>query len=49
MRQECLNENWFLSLEDAREKVEPGGRATAHTAPGNLTPAEFARQVVAAG
>ena len=21
-RQECLNENWFLSLEDAEEKVE---------------------------
>ena len=21
-RQECLNESWFLSLEDAREKVE---------------------------
>lgn len=22
LRQECFNENWFLSLEDAREKVE---------------------------
>jgi putative transposase len=22
LREECLNENWFLSLEDAREKVE---------------------------
>ena len=22
LRQECLNENWFLSLEDASEKVE---------------------------
>ena len=22
VRQECLNENWFLSLEDARQKVE---------------------------
>ena len=21
-RQECLNENWFLSMEDAAEKVE---------------------------
>ena len=21
-RQECLNENWFLSLEDTREKIE---------------------------
>ncbi|EIY5162694.1 transposase [Klebsiella variicola] len=22
MRQECLNENWFMSLEDARCKIE---------------------------
>ncbi len=22
LRQECLNENWFLSLSDAREKIE---------------------------
>ena len=22
LRQECLNESWFLSLEDAREKIE---------------------------
>ena len=22
VKQECLNENWFLSLDDAREKVE---------------------------
>jgi transposase InsO family protein len=22
LRQECLNENWFLSVEDARQKVE---------------------------
>jgi putative transposase len=21
-RQECLNEHWFLSLDDARDKVE---------------------------
>jgi putative transposase len=21
-RQECLNENWFLSLEGAREKID---------------------------
>ena len=45
-RQECLNENWFLSLEDAVEKVElwrnhyNGERA--HSARGNLSPREFA-------
>ena len=45
-RQECLNENWFLSLEDAREKVETwrnhynGERP--HSALGNLSPREFA-------
>lgn len=44
-RQECLNENWFLSLKDAREKVESwrnnynGERA--HSALGNLSPREF--------
>ena len=45
-RQECLNENWFLSLEDAEEKVESwrsyynGERP--HSALGNLSPREFA-------
>ncbi len=45
-RQEYLNENWFLSLEDAREKVESwrnhynGERP--HSALGNLSPREFA-------
>ncbi len=45
-RQECLNENWFLSLEDAQEKVETwrlhynGERP--HGALGNLTPMEYA-------
>ena len=23
-RQECLNEHWFLSLEDAQEKIDTG-------------------------
>ena len=49
LRQECLNENWFLSLEDAQEKVEawrlhyngerPHGRL------GNLTPLEYIHSV----
>ena len=45
-RQECLNENWLLSLEDAEEKVESwrnhynGERP--HSALRNLSPREFA-------
>ena len=45
-RQECLNENWFLSLADAEEKVERwrnhynGERP--HSALGNLSPREVA-------
>ena len=46
VREECLNENWFLSLEDAREKIGAwrwdynGGRP--HGALGNLAPEAFA-------
>ena len=45
-RDECLNENWFLSLEDADEKVESWRRyyngERPHSALGNLSPREFA-------
>ena len=45
-RQECLNENWFLSLSDAEEKVETWRRhyngERPHSALGNLSPREFA-------
>ena len=45
-RQECLNESWFLSLEDAREKVETWRQhyntERSHGALGNLAPVEFA-------
>ena len=45
-RQECLNENWFLSPEDAAEKVESWRRhynvERSHSALGNLFPREFA-------
>ena len=45
-RQECLNENWFLSLEDAEEKVESWRRyyngERPHSALGNLSPRGFA-------
>ena len=45
-RQECLNENWFLFLEDAAEKVESWRRhyngERPHSALGNLSQREFA-------
>jgi putative transposase len=44
-RQECLNQHWFLSLEDARIKIEAWRREynshRPHSALGNLTPEEF--------
>jgi putative transposase len=47
LREECLNENWFLSLEDARDKVgtwrEEYNRLRPHSALGNLSPEEFTR------
>ncbi len=46
LREECLNESWFLSLEDARDKVESWreeyNRCRPHGALGNLSPVEFA-------
>jgi putative transposase len=45
-RAECLNENWFLSLEDAREKVqawkEEYNKCRPHRALGSIPPLEFA-------
>jgi len=45
-RQECLNESWFLSLEDARDKVESWrmhyNTDRPHSSLNNLAPAEFA-------
>lgn len=43
-RDECLNVNWFLSLEDAKEKItafkKEYNHFQPHSALGNLTPAE---------
>jgi putative transposase len=51
LRQECLNQHWFLSLSDAREKVEVWRRGynetRAHDSLGWATPAECARQCLA--
>ena len=46
MRDECLNEHWFLSLGEARETIEAWRRdyneVRPHSALGNRTPQEFA-------
>jgi putative transposase len=45
LRQECLDENWFTSMEDAREKIEAWrvdyNEHRPHTALGNQTPREY--------
>ena len=46
LRDECLNANWFLSLDDARSTIEAWRRdyneVRPHTSLGWMTPAEFA-------
>ena len=46
---ECLNMNWFMSPEDAREKIERWRRDynefRPHSATSYLTPAEFALKI----
>ena len=48
LRQECLNANWFLSLEDAKTKIEAWRKDYNENRPysslGWITPAEFARR-----
>jgi putative transposase len=47
-RDECLNENWFLSLNDAKTKIEAYrvdyNEVRPHSSLDNLTPIEFASQ-----
>ena len=49
LRQERLNDNWFLSPEDAAEKVKSqrthANGERPHSALGNLSPREFAALV----
>jgi len=44
-RQECLNENWFLSVADAQEKIEQWrcdyNHVRSHSSLGNRTPNEY--------
>lgn len=45
LRQECLNQNWFLSLADARETIENWrhdyNEYRPHSSLGQQTPSEF--------
>src|SRR5262249_58246234 len=49
MRDECLNENWFISLDDARDKIEDWrvdyNEVRPHSSLGNITPKEYSTQV----
>jgi putative transposase len=44
-RDECLNENWFTSLQDAKEKIgewrKDYNRYRPHSSLGNKSPEEF--------
>jgi putative transposase len=48
LREKCLNAHWFLFLGDARGKFEAWrvfyNESRLHSAPGDRTPFEFARQ-----
>jgi putative transposase len=52
LRQECLNASWFLSMPDARQKIETWrtdyNETRPHSALGNLTPSAFAAQLKSA-
>lgn len=45
LRDECLNEQWFINIFDAKKKIEEWrtyfNHVRPHSALGNLTPAEF--------
>ena len=51
LRDECLNAHWFLSLADARTKIEAWRRdyneSRPHTSLGWLTPVEYAAATAA--
>ncbi len=51
LRDECLNENWFESLAEAREVVEAWrvdyNRTRPHSSLGYRTPEEFAAEQIA--
>ena len=47
-RDECLNESWFISLDDAKKVIEEWridyNKERPHSSLGNMTPEEFARK-----
>lgn len=49
LRQECLNASWFMSMDDARMRIEEWrcdyNQNRPHSALAGLTPAEFAEQL----
>ncbi len=49
LRQECLNESWFLSLDDAWQKIEAWrqhyNKNRPHGALGNVSPLEYASAI----
>ena len=51
LRDECLNVHWFMSLEDARQKIETWrqdyNNFRPHSALSDTAPALFARQFTA--
>ncbi len=53
LRQECLNENWFMSLDDARCKIEAWrvfyNQSRPHSSLGWQTPEEYARKSAGSG
>jgi putative transposase len=52
-RAECLNENWFLSLDEAHAKIEQWrgdyNRHRPQSSLGNLAPMEFVESCIASG
>jgi len=50
LRQECLNESWFLSLDDALQKIEAWrqeyNKIRPHGALGNISPLVYASAMV---
>ena len=53
LRDECLNTNWFLSLDDARRKIEAWrehyNQSRPHTSLGYVPPSVFAQQAAGNG
>lgn len=49
LRQECLNASWFLSMDDARARINNWkadyNETRPHSSLGNLTPSKFAAQM----